>query len=360
MLCDRIRGQLLLAIATFLAVTGCGGGGDKATNPPSDDGAGGGGWSTVGDAAVNGTVYALYPAGSALLVGGEFTSVGVTAAQNVARWDGTAWSAMGQGLPMRVTAFAVFQDTVMAGMPSGIAAWNGSNWLTVIDGLGSSPYGPLAINALAVYTNDAGDEGLYAGSSRGPILVYKRSFVLMGVGHQSMGESTCLTVFDGDLISGGYWNQSGSGAIVRWNGGTPSWPPVGSGTADEFYLVHALLPWGTNLVAGGEAQTLPTPHRRIQIFNGAGWQPMATGVNGTVYALAVYHGDLIAGGEFTMAGSDSASYVARWDGTNWRPLGSGLNFTVYALAVYDDALIVGGAFTTAGGKPAHGIAAWRD
>ena len=56
----------------------------------------------------------------------------------------------------------------------------------------------------------------------------------------------------------------------------------------------------------------------------------------------------------------SASHIAKWDGANWSALGSGMNRTVYALAV-DGAgdLYAGGDFTTAGGVSANYIAKWN-
>ena len=48
-----------------------------------------------------------------------------------------------------------------------------------------------------------------------------------------------------------------------------------------------------------------------------------------------------------------ANYIAKWDGSAWSALGSGMNSTVYALAVSGTNLYAGGAFTTAGGVPAN-------
>ncbi len=77
--------------------------------------------------------------------------------------------------------------------------------------------------------------------------------------------------------------------------------------------------------------------------------PSIPGVDGKVYALAVYDSNLIVAGEFTTAGGVSASHIASWDGTSWSAMAEGLNSTVFALTVYNNQLIAGGAFTTAGG-----------
>jgi hypothetical protein len=79
-----------------------------------------------------------------------------------------------------------------------------------------------------------------------------------------------------------------------------------------------------------------------------------------VHALAVdEHGNVLAGGSFTVAGGVSANYVAKWDGTNWSALGSGMNAGVGALAVDGDGNVyAGGIFTTAGGVSANLVAKW--
>jgi len=77
-----------------------------------------------------------------------------------------------------------------------------------------------------------------------------------------------------------------------------------------------------------------------------------------VSALAVWQGDLIAGGAFPRAGAAAASFIARWDGVEWSPLGPGPNGPVDVLAVYDGDLVAGGIFTYIGEIFVGGIARW--
>jgi hypothetical protein len=81
-------------------------------------------------------------------------------------------------------------------------------------------------------------------------------------------------------------------------------------------------------------------------------------MNGQVRALTVYEGELIAGGDFTLASGAPCNRVARWDGSAWQPLGSGTDGRVEALCVYNGELIAGGQFMTASGETCHGIARW--
>jgi hypothetical protein len=86
----------------------------------------------------------------------------------------------------------------------------------------------------------------------------------------------------------------------------------------------------------------------------------------TVFALAMFNGELIAGGDFGRLNSLNAStYAARWDGTTWRPLGDGLGGgfrgffggvfgSVSRLAEWQGKLYLGGIFTF----PSGGVAGW--
>ncbi|MEW5796429.1 MAG: DUF1565 domain-containing protein [Candidatus Zixiibacteriota bacterium] len=83
------------------------------------------------------------------------------------------------------------------------------------------------------------------------------------------------------------------------------------------------------------------------------------GVDGPVWALAVYYGKLITAGNFTTAGGMTVNHIAAWDGTSWSALGSGMNDAVNALTVYNNELIACGDFTTADGNSVNHIAAWN-
>jgi len=144
--------------------------------------------SFAGNDGPNGLVYAttIFDDGSgpALIIGGDFASAGGSAANRVARWNGSAWTALGTGLNGDVYALTVFDGTLIAGggftMAGGTAAnriarWNGSAW-----------------SALGTGMNNA---------------------------------VIALTVFDGSLIAGGGFTNFAY--IARWNGST--WSALGGG-----------------------------------------------------------------------------------------------------------------------------------
>src|SRR5262249_36904437 len=80
---------------------------------------GAGSWTQLGG-TFSGNVYALAEAGTDLIALGDFTSVGVTTAPTIARWSGSAWSAMGAGFDYAsgdfpVTAISYGGDIVVGG-----------------------------------------------------------------------------------------------------------------------------------------------------------------------------------------------------------------------------------------------------
>jgi len=276
-------------------------------------------------------------------------TAGDVAAPQIARWDGTAWSALGAGItgvPATVNCLGVYDDgngpALYAGgifyfaggiLAENIARWDGTAWSTV---------GSVAsddVFALAVYGDPSTGLELYAG------------------GHF--------------FNVGGQTEQR----IARWNGS--AWNSVGGGLSGTDSHVRALVVYddgtGPALYAGGLfAQAGGAPARNVARWDGTSWSPLgippADGVDGQVEALTV-HDDgsgpaLYVGGGFASAGGAPAARIARWDGTSWSALGSGASAGVSALASFDDgtgsgpALYAAGSFTSIGGVGARRIARW--
>ena len=94
-------------------------------------------WSAIGD-GVNGIVFAVAEAANGdLIVGGSFTEAGGIATGSVARWDGSQWSALGAGTSGVVNALQVMPngDVIVGGNISvngagisTLARWDGASW----------------------------------------------------------------------------------------------------------------------------------------------------------------------------------------------------------------------------------------
>lgn len=83
-------------------------------------------------------------------------------------------------------------------------------------------------------------------------------------------------------------------------------------------------------------------------------------LDGEIRDLAVFHGELYAGGQFSAIGELQTHHIARWDGVRWLDVGGGLpsNGQVHCLYVAGDSLYVGGWFHRVGNTAARNVAVW--
>jgi hypothetical protein len=208
-------------------------------------------------------------------------------AASIARWNGSAWSAVGAGVNNHVDALAVFDDgsgvklyaggkfTWAGGVTaSHIARWDGAAWSAVtgggIDG---------EVEALAVMDDGLGP-ALYAG--------------------------------------GAFANAGGVSAanVARYRGGR--WSALGAGVDGEVRGLAAIDPdgpggWPSRLAVGGDFATaggIVSP--RAAVWDGSAWNGMNGGVDGRVYAIAAFGGSVYAGGAFGNAGAASSPFIGAW------------------------------------------------
>src|SRR3972149_4278389 len=201
-------------------------------------------------------------------------------------WDGTGWSAVGQGVS-NVSALTVIGTDLYAagrfttpdGSINGIIKWDGSTW-SIVGEIGE------------------GEE--------------VKAFAAIGT----------------DLYVGGYfWIWAGdqwATYLARWDG--TSWSALGRAING---VVHALAVIGSDLYVGGKFLTADSTIGEVVLKNigkwdGTNWSPLGTGVqeSGWVNAFTVSGSDLYAGGRFSTAGGITARNVAKWDGTTWSALGT--------------------------------------
>ena len=325
-------------------------------------------WSGMGGIlGANGVVYATAVDSSGnLYIGGNFTVVGGVIANNIAKWNGSNWSALGSGITVRpylpllsfggrVLAIAVSGSNVYAGgiltsaggiAVKGVAKWNGAYW----SALGSEMI--EEVYALAVSGED-----LYAGGFT-PIYSFECAVCRYSCMHSpdSTPEERAACQANCDAYK---CRPQVPHFVAKWNGF--DWSSMASETNGR---VYALAVAGGDIYAGGGFTNIGgTAASYIAKWNGSGWNALGSGMNGSVLALAVSGSHVYAGGGFTTAGGSAATNVAKWNGSNWSVLGLGMGGVtspyVYALAVSGSDLYAGGVFTTAGGVAANQIAKWN-
>lgn len=247
-------------------------------------------WTTCGSgtgndgSGMNDQVNYLIEYNGQLYAGGRFGSAGgdplyPQEVGYIARFDGTAWHPVGEGMNWTVTDMAVYNGELVVsglfteedftgrgGYPANyIAKWNGVNW---------SPFG-------------SGMDG----------------------------RVTALAVHNGELYAGGLFENAGgvpARNIAKWNG--QSWSPVGNGIGGQ--QVYTLASYNNELYAGGEFRTISgNAGNYIMSWDGTQWKSVGSGTDGPVITLLPDSSGLIVGGSFSTAGNVSANNIAKYSVT---------------------------------------------
>ena len=367
----RHHGGRILALGLFLTATASLG----HANP-----------SIFGYPGLNDKVCALAEYNGDLIAGGHFSLAGGSPVGRIARWDGSSWHALAEGVDGQrmyadtrgdtivfdphVLALAVYDGDLIAGgsfttaggqEAHSVARWDGSDWY---------PLGPGMSQSIIIY--EAAQYYTF------PPLV------------------TTLAVFDGDLVAGGIFRKVGettTNFVSRWDGAT--WSPLNSGLIGGMPpRLLSLKASGNTLFAGGDFQAADYEFcGRIARWNGSQWQIYdSIGMNQEINALTTHEGRVVAAGRFTYAGSTPVQHLARWNGSGWESMGDGIpnevrcfaryqgdlfagafrwngsnwinelltNGAIHTLLVYRGSLVAGGEFTVFDGRACWNIAAWPD
>ncbi|MEO1086270.1 MAG: hypothetical protein AAFY88_18700, partial [Acidobacteriota bacterium] len=345
-----------------------------------------------------------------IYVGGTFLQIGAVVNSGVAAWDGTGWTGFlgPEVTPVReISALAAFAapaepkrlvaaGRVLGGGSSGLATWDGAEWIPLGDAGDFALIGGVVESML---THDFGDgeelfvAGSFAGIDglpMGGIASWDgTSFSALGTSDVGVdGTVTALAIFDDGagpaLFVGGDFQEAGGVAspyLARWDGSSWSAPspdapdgPVhalevyddGGGPAlfvgGNFDQVGALLVRHIAKWDGQQFSSLPGP---IEVGVEAGFLP-------TVFSLEAFDpGDgerLWVSGRFERAGGSSIKHLATWDGSSWgAPLGataSGISpGPPEFLATFElngtRSLFAAGAFSRIYGLVSYGVGEYR-
>jgi len=337
---------------------------------------------------LNGPVYAIAVRGQDVYAGGYFTKAGEVSANNIARWDGSTWHALGNGIsssgtPAIVYALALAADgklyaagqfaTAGNGNANNIAVWNGSDWARL--GSGGARGTNSTVYALAAKENEIFAGGIF--TMAGDIVVNGVA-KWNGVQWSRLGATSAngvtgggvyaLSIYGELLIAGGDFANAGAVAsvnnIAQWHITTGTWAALAQGINGKVQSLSGIF-FG-DLVAGGIfSSAIGVRANNVAKWNGNAWASLGTGaangVTGEVRALAAGAGYLYVGGNFFEAGGAPIRSIARRDRNSWSTLSSGVDGAVHALA-YDSsgAVLVGGQFSNAGGKPSKNFGIWHE
>ncbi len=345
-----------------------------------------------GHPSVTYTAYtmALAPDGD-LYVGGTFTSIGGVKANNVARWDGRRWHALGDGIEngngyVYALAFgpdgAVYVGGYFANAggtrANSIARWDPATetWSAVGQGLGNGAY-KAYVYALAFQGTTLYAGGDFTSSGTTPLKKFARwngtewEDLGAGLGRQSYdgtfspeGPSVvrALAVRDAEVFVGGSFDAVAEGranSLARFDTQTGTFRSIGGGVGngtgyESAGLVNTLAVEAARVCVGGKFDRVGllaatnAPANNVACWDGAAWNTLGEGLQGTYGATVsglTFAGDaLVATGAFDTAGGQQARRLARWDGAGWSEVGGGLGSDGSAL-VFDGQ---GGFFVTGG------------
>ena len=362
-------------------------------------------WSALGSNVVGGGVGASASTGTATVTaiavdssgnvyaGGDFITADGGTARRLAMFNGSSWSALGNGLDdADVLGGAVFPITALAArgtdiyvggnfteingnVPANyIARWNGAAWSALGSGIGGVPANPANPPVAAIVVDGAGD--LFVGgnftTAGGGGAANLAKFTVGSSTWSNLGSGTdgvvlALAVNGADLFIGGTFGTAGGVGVnrfARYNAGTFFNPGSGvNGTVFALAQVGSETYLGGNFTAGaGGSVSSPA----IVAWNGSAFTSVGGGLGGTspvVFALGSNGSNPFFGGQFTIFGNASANNVGRWNGSSFVTLGTGeaqgLDGQVLDLVRSGADVIATGTFRSAGGVAVNRIARWN-
>lgn len=310
---------------------------DKTTGTVTPLGAG----LTGGTLMVN----AVAVMGGNVFIGGTFTAVDGVAASRVAKWNGSAWSALGSGANGTVNAMAVLGSELFIGgtfssvggvsLTSRLAKWDGTTWLAAGAGFNSTsvPTGGLVVAGSSLFVGRGTQAQKWDGtawSNVGPVTTSIIGIATQdGINVYVVGGTTCR----------------------HWNGST--WTTLK--TFDEAATDIAML--GSDVYVGGQFTNY------LERWDGSAWHTVG-GNSMTTYTTKLFNvgGAVFMCGDFTSIDGVKTPKLARWSGSAWssifEDLDGGLSGEGYSIVELNGKIYVSGAFTTAGAIAANQIACY--
>jgi hypothetical protein len=346
-------------------------------------------WQDVTPGGISGAAAAIAVQPGGFCVAGSFDSIDNVAAENAACWNGSAWSALGAGLPGGVAVLArasggtwyaggtitFIVDPMTGEYEAGIARLTGGTWQALAGGIDNgfinevraiafdgadvlvgghfqtAGFNDVPASHLARFANPGGWSEVGGGLAN-DVGVFLPSIV---------GGGDLAIATDGTLWVGGLFTRAGGEPAVNLTRITPA------GVAEAVVgphtvlgvggFVDALALDGSRVIAGGGfAFAGRTPAANLGALEANVWSELGGGVRGIVRDVERRASGAIAiAGELEIEGEPAA--YAEWDGAQWRMPGGrvdGVGFTIAEAG--DGTLWLGGdLFTASGGAVSNAI-----
>ena len=345
-------------------------GGIPANNIAKWDGSA---WSALGS-GTDGEVHAIAVRGTEIVAGGWFTTAEEIAAHDIAKWNGSSWSALGpagNGLDhgwhyysnsgsfdmTHVAALAVSGTDIYAGgafttagaiSANNIAKWDGHAWSALGSGVAAGWFDGICSLAASGKDVYVGGSFTTAGGIPANHIAKWDGNAWSALGSGANGTVRAIAVRGTDVYVGGDFTVAGgvpANNIAKWDGS--AWSALGSGINGTF---RAIAVSGTDVYVGGGFTTAGgVPANKIAKWDGSSWSALGSGIVNDVYALATHGKEIYA---------TSGGFIVRWNGYSWSPHSTSIGGISVLAAVGAD-LYCGGGFTIAGDKPSLRFAIWH-
>ena len=224
--------------------------------------------------------YTLVVYNDELYVGGQFKQAGNVNSLNIAKWNGTAWSAVGSMEGGSVRELVVFNQKLFAGgffdavngIKTGhIASYNGTNWSIL------GPVNELELKATGVVRHMA---------------VYKNVLYISGDFTEDDETVSELIIWDGNRF-----NDFGRAFSLYQN------------NIRELVVSNGIL-----YIGGSFRNVVGSQANNVLQWDGERWGILSQGTSGTVLSIESFDNKIYLGGDFDNAGGNNAENISIWTG----------------------------------------------
>jgi hypothetical protein len=279
-------------------------------------------------------------------------------------WNGSSWRAL-PNVALTADAMAVFGDRLYAAGSGKLISFDGNSW-TYHGSFGGIVMAMIPFNGELIiggfFTNIGGVKANRIARFNGA------RFAPIGGGFNA-GFVGALATLNGKLFAAGSFGSptnrlppgvTDPNRVAFWNGS--GWQTAGTGLNST---VEALTVYNGKLIAGGWFNiTGPGSGARVAQFDGTNWTSLSPTFNknvSTIFTLASTDNGIVAGGYFhNTEGLVGAMF---FNGTDWVAMDGGLTTTnglsyVWNSATFRDQFVLLGDFELSGAVPAYGMAVW--
>lgn len=245
-------------------------------------------------------------------------------------------------------SFVASDDTL-----NNVAKWNGSDWVAMGNGLTAGASGTSGVNDIV------------------QDMVMGNDFI--GMDDTNYADDTVYAIggFAGICANLACSSSTPARGIAQYSQADDTWYPMGNGTMSANSLIFAGAYIDDTLYVGGDFTTLggASVTRIAQWRQSTGtWLPLGSGLNNGVFSMAVHPitKDLYVGGTFTAevgGAANSLVGVAKWDYTDdtWYAVGTGMtspNVDDISFSADGKTMWIGnwGTAPTIAGTPRNGLA----